>query len=140
MKKSTLIILKLGGFQTLAMAIYHFFIPFQFEWSNYISDYSPTINWSLFSINNYFSFNLLLLGLSILYFLKKRSSEICTIKLLTIMNLLFWLFSLLYQIVDPMPLPESLMWLSFLLPGIAFINSSIFGIGYVQIVRKTKAS
>lgn len=45
MNKSEKILLKLGAIQTLIMACYHFFIPFQFDWGNYLLETSPTINW-----------------------------------------------------------------------------------------------
>ena len=112
-------LLILGSLQTLAMAIYHFFIPFQFQWSQFLSDDIPTINWALYGLNNYFSFNLLIVSVFLLYHLKYKVDKLYTIKILTLTILLSWVFSIVYQLIKPMPLPESLQWLGIILPTIA---------------------
>ena len=126
MKNVNLFLLKLGAFQTLIMAIYHFIIPFQFGWENYLSEKSPTINWSLYALNNYFSFNLLVLAMALLYFLIFKIKAKHTIITLSTIVLIFWVFSGWYQFVSPMPLPVNLKWLSLLLPGLAIFNALIF--------------
>ena len=120
--------LNLGAFQTFSMALYHFFIPYQFKWSQYLSEGIPTINWSLFATNNYFSFTLLLL--SVLMFYSFNSSNAENIKPLLVAGFFFWLFSCMYQLIDPMPLPASLQWLRYLLLGIAVFNTSLFFISF----------
>ena len=132
--------LKFGTIQTLLMAIYHFFIPFQFNWGKYLLEQSPTINWSLYSIHNYFCFNLLTLATFLLFFLVKRKDSIQTITILSIIILLFWIFSFIYQIVDPMPLPDRLYWLGILLPGLAFFNAILFAVPLKSLLKKSKSS
>ena len=133
MNRLTNLLIQFGGFQTTAMAIYHFFIPYQFSWSDYITEYSPTINWALYSINNYFSFTLLVLGFALLYFIKKKSSDLNILRLLILINLLFWGFSFIYQIIEPMPLPDRLDWLRILLPSIALLNTMVFAFTFMKI-------
>nr|WP_298994894.1 hypothetical protein [uncultured Allomuricauda sp.] len=118
------LVLNLGAFQTFSMALYHFFIPYQFNWSQYLSEDIQTINWSLFATNNYFSFTLLLLSALMFYYF--NSSNVKNIKPLIVAGFFFWLFSCLYQLIDPMPLPASLQWLRYLLLGIAVFNTSLF--------------
>lgn len=124
-----------GSIQTLAMAIYHFFIPFQFQWSQFLSDDIPTINWALYGLNNYFSFNLLVIAAFLLYHLKYKIDKIYTIKILALVALLFWVFSVVYQLVKPMPLPNSLQWLGVALPSIAFLNIIIFSLPLKALIK-----
>jgi len=121
-------LLILGCFQTLAMTAYHFFIPFQFQWRQFLSDDIPTINWALFGLNNYFSFNLLVISVLLLYHLKYKIEKLYTIKILAVTTLMFWVFSFVYQIINPMPLPSSLQWVGIILPAIAFVNIIIFSV------------
>lgn len=127
-------LLILGCVQTLTMAIYHFFIPFQFQWAEFLSDNIPTINWSLYSLNNYFSFNLLILSMFLLYHLVKKTEKLHTIKILATIILLFWLFSLAYQVVAPMPLPDRMQWIRLLLFAIAAINIFVFIIPLKKLI------
>ncbi|HMB99752.1 MAG TPA: hypothetical protein VKN14_01820 [Flavobacteriaceae bacterium] len=128
MNTKGIILLKIGLIQTIATAIYHFFIPYQFNWTLYLNNESPTINWSLISLNNYFSFNLLTLSIFLLFFLFRKDKNFQAINTLSLIVLLFWIFSFIYQIVDPMPLPNRFNWLKFLLPSIALFNAVCFSI------------
>jgi len=125
--------LTLGCLQTLGMALYHFFIPFQFQWGQYLSKGIPTINWSLYGLNNYFSFNLLVISAFLLYHLKFKVEKLHTIKTLAFISLLFWVFSATYQIIEPMPLPSSLQWLGVNLPSIAILNILIFSVPLIKL-------
>ena len=136
MNKKETFFLKFGAIQTIIMACYHFFIPFQFNWGNYLLESSPTINWALYSIHNYFCFNLLIIGTTLLYFLLRRKENIQTIKTLSFIILLFWVFSVIYQLVDPMPLPIRLSWLAFALPGVASLNAILFAIPLRRLIKK----
>ena len=138
MNKSKLALLKFGAIQTLFMAIYHFFIPFQFQWGNYLLEHSPTINWSLYSLNNYFSFNLLILSLFLMYFVRSSKTNIQLVTVLSLLMLFFWIFSFAYQIIDPMPLPNRLRWLGIVLPSIALFNAILFGLGLKKLHQNKK--
>lgn len=136
MNKSNINLLKIGAIQTILIAAYHFFIPFQFSWGDFLSEGTPTINWSLYALNNYFSCNLLIVGLSLYYHLLYKTDQVHTIKVLSIIAMLFWCFSAVYQIIEPMPLPKALNWLAFLLPGLAFINIGIFGLPLKRLIKQ----
>ncbi len=135
MKTSHIRLLKLGAIQTLFMAVYHFFIPFQFNWGEFLLEGTATINWSLYALNNYFSFNLLIVALFLLYCLIIKKEQLHTLKILTSIIILFWCFSAIYQLIEPMPLPVYLEWLGYLLPGLAIINIGIFIIPLKALVK-----
>ena len=58
--------LLLGGGMSVAMALYHFFLPFQFHWAKFVEEIPGVIRWSLFSLNFFFSALLLIVGLLVL--------------------------------------------------------------------------
>ena len=136
MTKTNLFLIKFGTLQTILMGLYHFYIPFQFNWSNYLEQKSPTINWSLISLNNYFSFNLLVIALFLCYYLFKKQDKMEVIKILSSIILLFWVFSTVYQLIEPMPLPEHLKWIKLILLGVAFLNGLIFFIPTLSLIKK----
>ncbi len=136
MTKTNTLLLKFGTLQTVLMGIYHFYIPYQYQWSNYLVESSPTINWSLFSLNNYFSFNLLVLALFLGYYLLRKPDSYEIIKVLATLILAFWIFSTVYQLIDPMPLPENLAWIGLVLLGVAFINGLIFLIPLIALIKR----
>ena len=136
MTKTNLFLLKFGTLQTVLMGLYHFYIPFQYNWSNYLEQKSTTINWSLFSLNNYFSFNLLVVALFLGYYLYRKKQEKEVIKILTSIILLFWIFSTVYQLIEPIPLPEHLKCIGYLLLGVAFLNGVIFFVPLISLIMK----
>ncbi len=138
MRINSISLLKAGVLQTIIMAIYHFYLPYQFHWEGYLEQKSPTINWSLFSLNSYFSFNVLVLSLVLSFYLFKRREQKETIKALTLITLLFWGYSFFYQIIYPMPLPENLKWIGVVLLGLAFVNGLLFLIPLITFNRSTK--
>ena len=124
MKPFHLKLIKLGAIQTLLMALYHFYLPFQFGWSQFIPEGIASIKWALFALNNYFSFNLLVLCLTLIYYI--RSKKLDKIKLLSFITACFWVFSAIYQWIESLPLPTSFNWVGYLLPFLAFFNSLLF--------------
>ncbi len=136
MTKTNTLLLKFGTLQTVLMGLYHFYIPFQYNWGNYLEQKSATINWSLYSLNNYFSFNLLILALFLGYYLLKKRNQTEVIKVLTSLIFLFWVFSSIYQLIEPMPLPEHLKWIGFILIGVALFNGLIFLIPLISLFKK----
>ena len=120
----------------MIMGLYHFYIPFQFNWGNYLEQTSPAINWSLYSLNNYLSFNLLILALFLGRYLLSNKENIEIIKVLTSLLFMFWLFSALYQLIEPMPLPDNLKWIGFILIGVAFLNTLLFLIPLITLLKK----
>ncbi|HAA20752.1 MAG TPA: hypothetical protein DCR93_29140 [Cytophagales bacterium] len=132
--RTTLRLLQFGTLQTLLMALYHFLLPYQFQWASAMPTGAPTLRWALFALNHYFSFTLLLLTIPLLTTLfKKRTTPR---PLSTILLTLFWAFSGTYQLIEPMTLPTSLLWLSYLLAGLAWTNALILAWGARRLVRE----
>lgn len=123
----------------MGMGIYHVFIPYQFSWKDFLHESIPTINWSLFTINNYLSFLLVVIGLSLGYLLIFRPKQIVAIKLLSWNCLAFWLFSFIYQIVSPIPVPTKLNWIPALLTAIAFMNALLFLLPLITNYKKSNS-
>ncbi|MCZ6834538.1 MAG: hypothetical protein O7G85_02075 [Planctomycetota bacterium] len=138
MKNLELYLLRFGAIQTLAMAVYHFFLPMQFGWAEYVPESAPTIGWALFALNAYFSFNLLVMGGFFAYFVFTKPKGNKRVLTFAMMVLLFWLFSFAYQLIRPMPLPENLNWLSYLLPGLALANAMIIGVPTIRIMMRKR--
>ncbi len=138
MTKTNRILLHLGTIQTILMGLYHFYIPYQYNWSNYLEHKSPAINWSLYSLNNYFSFNLLILALFLGYYLIRKIEKTEVIKVLTSLVFLFWIFSSIYQFVDPMPLPEHLSWIGVAMVAVAIFDGFLFLIPVISMIKKDR--
>jgi hypothetical protein len=58
--------LLLGGGMSVAMALYHFFLPVQFHWAKSVGEIRPILQSSLFALNYFFSYLLLVVGAAVL--------------------------------------------------------------------------
>ncbi len=128
-------LLKFGTIQTVLMGLYHFYIPFQYNWRQYFEHKSPAINWSLYSLNNYFSFNLFILAVFLGYYLIRKIEKTEVIKVLTSLVFLFWVFSSIYQFVDPMPLPRHMTWIGIAMVVVAIFNAFLFSIPLISMIK-----
>lgn len=129
--KFHLTLLRAGVFLTLVMAVYHFYLPYQFRWDPAFIDGSNA-EWSTrYSLNNYFSFLLIILGGTLGYevFYKQRAEG--GSQPLTFVLALFWVVSAIYQIIDPMKFPAQSGNLGLILTTFAFVNAAIFVIPLV---------
>ena len=100
--------LLIAGIMTAAMALYHFRLPYIWNWEKFVTNIPSPIRWGVFSINFFLSF--LLLGggvLTILASLKKTKKDLVSYGVLFSMGL-FWIVNFLYQIVIPMPAPPKI--------------------------------
>jgi len=117
--------LKLGTIQSLVMAVYHFFIPMQFQWGQYMDPSIPSINWATYTTNFYFSLMLLLISGFLLFLIIKRKHGLSMIILAYILGI-FWLVNFIYLLFNPMPLPSRMHWLQGLFAAIALLNLVCF--------------
>jgi hypothetical protein len=95
--------LLIGGVASVAMAIFHFFLPHVFGWARFVSHIPAPIRWGLFSLNVFFS-SLLLWGgiLTIITALKYQESNLLSYSIFIGMGC-FWIINASYQIVFPFP-------------------------------------
>jgi hypothetical protein len=138
MKKWELYALRFGAIQGIMMSLYHFTLPVQFGWAQYMPVEAPTVTWALFALNNYFSFNLLMVSSIFGYLLFAKKDVVLPILILSILLIVFWTFSVAYQLAEPMPLPTSLNWLGYLLPGLALGNALVVGIPAWRFGRRAR--
>ena len=131
--------LRFGAIQGVLMAIYHFTLPYQFGWAQHLPEGIDTIVWALFALNSYFSFNLLVASALFGYFVFFKRDALLPILMLALLLTSFWTFSFGYQLVEPMPLPLRLNWLSYLLPGLALANAFIVGLPAWRIGHRYRA-
>jgi hypothetical protein len=100
--------LLLGGGLSVALALYHFFLPFQFHWAKFVEELPGQIRWSLFALNFFFSDLLLVVGLCVLA-TAWSSPHNRPLGLLVVGGAAsFWLVNLGYLMLFPFPVPASL--------------------------------
>jgi len=101
--------LAVGASLSSSMGAYHFFLPWQFHWGEFVTGVDENIHWALFAINFFFSFLLVCGGILTFVALRAfRRAQRCDRGIL-IAVCGFWLANSLYQIFVPMPMPEQ-MW------------------------------
>ena len=64
-----------------------------------------------------------------------KFGAIQTIKILALNILIFWVFIVIYQLIDPMPLPKNLFLIAYILIGVAFFNAVIFAIPLKSLLK-----
>ena len=113
-----------AGIGAIAMATYHFALPTIWGWDAYLAQVPPAVRWGALSINTFFSTMLLLLGLLTLLVAVVSSGGPLVAGVLLAMAV-FWLVNALYQILVPMPLPESLAALRVVLVAFAAVMAGL---------------
>jgi hypothetical protein len=108
--------LALAGTLTSGMALYHFWLPYAFHWSDVLT-HVPMVRWGLFIINA--SFSLLLLagglmsiGIAFRPILKHDAGRWVILAMAG-----YWLFNAAYQVLIPMPMPNRLAGLKWAFLG-----------------------
>jgi hypothetical protein len=116
---------RLGLLQTLLMGLYHFALPWQWQWSALTADWQPTLRWALFSLNGFFSY-VLVLSSSLAWWHTRIEPGRAPLPLVAFGFAGWWLFAFGWQTLWPMPLPAALGFLRWLLPLIALLNAALF--------------
>ena len=115
---------------SVALALYHFFLPLQFDWAKFVGEVPGQIRWALFAINFFFSVLLLVVGLCVVA-TAWNSFRNEPLALLVVGGAAsFWLANFVYLMRFPFPVPASLSAVqlgleafsatSFLLHGVPF--------------------
>lgn len=99
--------LVIGGACTSGIGIYHFFLPWQFRWAEYIHG-EPEPIWAVFAMNAMLSFLMTWGGLTTIYMAVKRDAFGTTARFATLGMALFWIFNAGYQALRPPPFPAIL--------------------------------
>jgi hypothetical protein len=119
-------VLGVAGLLTSAMALYHFWLPSAFGWSEAMIG-APALRWGLFMLNASFSYLLLAGGLLTLVIAGRGAAAggIARLVLMAIGG--YWLFNSLYQIVSPLPLPRALAGLRWAFLGFSLSLTCLYG-------------
>jgi len=93
---------------SVALALYHFFLPLQFHWARFVEEVPGQIHWALFALNFFFSVLLLVVGLSVLA-TAWSSARNGPLALMVVGGAAsFWLANFAYLMLFPLPVPASL--------------------------------
>jgi hypothetical protein len=100
--------LLLGGGMSVAMALYHFFLPVQFHWAKSVGATPAILQWSLFALNFFFSWLLLVVGLAVLAagWSLARNRPLALVVVGGAAS--FWLVNFAYLLICPFPMPASM--------------------------------
>jgi len=128
-----------AGICSAAMAVYHFWMPYQFDWTSKLRATPPAIAWGSFMIN--FCFSVLLVWAAAMTILaafrwtKQDAVTLCTVWGMGV----FWVLNAGYQALFPMPLPENLRAVGWFLLGfavlVAFLYAVAIAVGLSTISR-----
>jgi hypothetical protein len=129
------VMILIAGGLTVCMAGYHFFLPSAFGWADEVKTVHPTVRWALFSLNIFFSYLLLALGLiTIIGAIARRTGD-GIYHLVLLSGAIFWLINGCYQLLIPMPMPESFVILRYFLKSFAFGVAVLYLIPLVYFYR-----
>ncbi len=96
-----------AAISTTGMAAYHFFLPRLWGWDTFLVQMPPAIRWASHSINFFFSFFLICGGILTFLSLRGDAWRLRQHRALFIVMGGFWATNLIYQLIDPLPLPRS---------------------------------
>lgn len=125
-----------GGILTLALGAYHFWLPVIFNWPKYMAGEPATVQWGHYSINFFFS-ALLVLGGTLSMLAAFRWGRVDLFMAWAVFGMAgFWAVNLLYQLIIPMPLPESMRAVGWSLLGFSVVNFLLHIVPGVVWVRE----
>jgi hypothetical protein len=117
-----------AGISSAAMALYHLWMPAQFGWPEKLRAAPPAIAWGAVMINACFSILLLInAGLTVFCALRWSKRDALTWSCVAGIGG-FWAFNAAYQVVSPMPLPERLRLLGWILMAFAVVTTCLYGV------------
>lgn len=120
-----------AGICTAAMAVYHFWMPYQWDWTSKLRATPPAIAWGAFMIN--FCFSVFLVwgaAMTILAAFRWTKQDAVTRCAVWGMGV-FWVLNAGYQTLFPMPLPEHLRAVGWLLLGFAVLVAFLYTVAIV---------
>ena len=99
--------LLIAGLLSSGMALYHFWLPAIFGWSQDLKS-EPILSWALLSINAFFSYLLLAGGIGTTVIALRIVPAERAASGVQLGMLGFWILNASYQVIAPMPLPRRL--------------------------------
>jgi len=116
-----------AGIGSAAMAVYHLWMPVQWGWAEKLRAAPPAIAWGAVMINACFSI-LLLVGAALTTLCAFRWARRDTLTWCCVGGMAtFWVFNAAYQTVSPMPLPDRLRFIGWILSAFAVAMVLLYG-------------
>jgi|GEM_PF-2695962 len=136
-KNRSLTIFRFGLLNVLAVALYHFVLPYQFLWEAKMASAPPIFSWALLLINFDWSLLTVVFAVMLLYFSRAPEKETQTKRTLTAGFVFCWTVHTLYLAVDPAAVPNHLAWINMIFLGFAVLTT--FSLGFGLLVFKPEA-
>ncbi|MBL4788529.1 MAG: hypothetical protein JKY60_05575 [Kordiimonadaceae bacterium] len=128
-RNMSLTIFRFGLLNVLAVALYHFVLPYQFLWEAKMASSPPIFSWALLLINFDWSLLTAALAVMLLYFSRAPEKETATKRTLTIGFVFCWIVHTIYLAVDPAAVPNHLAWINMIFVGFAALTTLSLGFG-----------
>ena len=125
----------LAAINTTGIAAYHFFLPRLWGWDNALVQMPPAIRWASYSINFFFSFFLICGGILTFLSLRGDAWRLSQHRALFIVMGGFWATNLIYQLIDPLPLPRSWAFARVGFVGFAALTCVAFAVPLLATLR-----
>ena len=110
--KTSKVLYYVGVTMSMLMGLWHFFVPWMFQWYSYIPDEYEVLIVSINWVN--LCFSLFLFGISLIMLLWGKKIFMYNKEAITIYGFLVivWIFRAVIAVVNPCP-PEANVWLSY---------------------------
>lgn len=126
-----------AGGCSAAMAVYHFWMPYQWDWTSKLRATPPAIAWGAWMIN--FCFSVLLVwgaAMTILAAFRWAKQDGLTRCAVWGMGT-FWVLNAAYQALFPMPLPEDFRAVGWFLLGFAVVVACLYAVALAVSLSAT---
>jgi hypothetical protein len=130
----------LAGVNTTGIAAYHFFLPRLWGWETALVHMPPAIRWASYSINFFFSFFLICGGILTFLSLRGDAWRLAQHRALFIVMAAFWATNLIYQLIDPLPLPPSMAIARVGFVGFAALSLVAYSVPLLATLRAPRSS
>lgn len=107
--------LGLAGIHDCGMALYHFVLPYHMGWQRGLEGVPDSLAWALFALNFSWSLLMFLVGSLVLYAARLGPMAGLFARRMILAVGLFWALHGAYTWLNPLPLPEALRWLRYVL-------------------------
>jgi hypothetical protein len=130
----------LAAINTTGIAAYHFFLPRIWDWESSLVLMPPAIRWASYSINFFFSFFLISGGILTFLSLRGDAWRLSQNRALFIVMAGFWATNLIYQLIDPLPLPRSMAMARVGFVGFAALTLVAYSVPLLATLRAPRSS
>jgi hypothetical protein len=107
--------LGIAGGNSLLMAGYHFYLPYQFDWDEKLASVAPIFPWALNVLNFSWSLMLLLVSFLVLSIAKRGPGKSFHESSIIVGLGIYWFVHGVYLIAVQPPLPPNLVWIKWIL-------------------------